>query len=42
LAWDGLIAALAEVGVHVTELDLIETPLTVELTSDLQAELDPS
>ena len=42
LAWDGLIAALAEVGVHVTERDLIETPLKLELTSDVQAELDPS
>ncbi|HTX30163.1 MAG TPA: hypothetical protein VMD09_02195 [Solirubrobacteraceae bacterium] len=42
LAWDGLIATLAEAGVHVTEQDLIETPLTVELTSDVQSELGPS
>ncbi len=42
LAWDGSIAALAEAGVHVTERDLIETPFTVELTSGVQAELDPS
>lgn len=42
LAWDGLIATLAEAGVHVTERDLIETPFTVELTSGVQAELDPS
>lgn len=42
LAWDGLIAALAEAGVHVTERDLIETPFTVELTSGVHAELDPS
>ncbi len=41
LGWDGLIAALAEAGVQVTERDLIETPFTAELTSSVQAELDP-
>ena len=42
LAWDGLIEALAEVGMHVTEQDLIDTPFIVELTSGVQAELDSS
>jgi len=42
LAWDGLIAALAEAGVHVTERDPITTPFKIELTLDVQAELDPS
>jgi hypothetical protein len=35
-----LIDALDEAGVSVTERDLIETPLTVELAPEVQAELD--
>lgn len=40
LSWDKLIAALDEAGVSVTERDLIEAPLIVELAPDLEAELD--
>src|SRR5262249_36099006 len=39
LAWDGLIAALADAGVRVTERGLIESPFNVELTAGVQAEL---
>ena len=39
LSWDGLITALAQAGVRVTERDLIGTPFTVELTPEVQAEL---
>ena len=40
LSWGGLIKAFDEAGVSVTERDLIEAPLTVELAPDVQAELD--
>jgi hypothetical protein len=39
LAWENLIAALANAGLLVTERQLIETPLTVEPTPEEQAEL---
>lgn len=39
LSWGKLIAALADVGVEASEHDLIEAPLTIELSSDLQAEI---
>jgi len=40
LAWTNLINALAEHDIHVTEDDLINTPLTMELHSEIQAELE--
>ena len=40
LSWDNLITALDEAGVSVTERDLIEAPLTIELSPEVQAELD--
>jgi hypothetical protein len=42
LAWDSLIAALADAGVRATERDLIGAPFTVELTPEVQAELHQS
>jgi hypothetical protein len=40
LSWQNLISALAKVSISVTERDLIEVPLTIELTPEVQAELD--
>lgn len=40
LAWGKLIKALDHAGVPVSERDLIEAPLTIELARDVQAELD--
>jgi hypothetical protein len=40
LAWQGLIQALEQAGVPVTERELIDAPLTVELTPEVQAELE--
>ncbi|MCW3018571.1 MAG: hypothetical protein JWN10_879 [Solirubrobacterales bacterium] len=40
LSWDGLIAALGSAGIDVTEEQLIETPMTVELDSEVEAALD--
>ena len=40
LSWDNLITALAEHGVQVTEQELIEAPLTVELDDEVTADLD--
>jgi hypothetical protein len=40
LSWDNLITALAEHGVHVTEQELIEAPLTVELDAEVTADLE--
>ena len=40
LASGGLISALSDAGVRVTEDDLITLPLNVELDSAVQAELD--
>lgn len=40
LAWRNLICALERAGVEVTELELIDAPLTVELTPEVQAELE--
>lgn len=40
LSWSKLIKALAEHGIQVTDQDLINAPLTVELRPDVQAELD--
>jgi hypothetical protein len=40
LAWQNLIRALEQAGVGVTEPDLIDAPLTVELTPEVQAELE--
>jgi hypothetical protein len=39
LAWSGLIAALAAVGISVTEDELIATPLTLELSDEVKAEI---
>jgi hypothetical protein len=39
LAWDALIAALAAHGIQVSEQELIDTPLTIELDPDVLAEL---
>jgi hypothetical protein len=39
LAWQRLIEALEQAGVRVTERELIDAPLTVELTPEVQAEL---
>jgi hypothetical protein len=40
LSWGNLISALQDAGVAVTERDLIDAPLTIELTPELQTELD--
>jgi len=40
LAWDNIIRALREEGVSVTERELIDAPLTINLTPEVQAELD--
>jgi hypothetical protein len=40
LSWGALITALDEAGVSVTERALIEAPLILELTREVQAELD--
>ncbi|MGO9974777.1 MAG: hypothetical protein ACLP01_18625 [Solirubrobacteraceae bacterium] len=40
LSWGKLIATLAEHGIQVTEQDLINAPLTVELDPDVQADLE--
>lgn len=40
LSWGKLIQALDDAGVSVSERDLIEAPLTIELAPDLEAELD--
>ncbi len=40
LAWENLIEALEQAGVHVSERELIDAPLTVELTPEVQAELE--
>jgi len=42
LAWGGLIAALAANGIHVSEKELIESALTMELDRDVTAALDVS
>lgn len=42
LAWDGLIDALGEARVRATERDLIDAPLTVELSPEVDAELNQS
>ena len=40
LSWQNLIVALHQVGIEVTEPELILAPLTIELTPEVQAELD--
>ena len=40
LSWQKLIDALDEAGVSVSERDLIEAPLTIELTPEVEVELD--
>ncbi|MGO9961235.1 MAG: hypothetical protein ACLP50_35545 [Solirubrobacteraceae bacterium] len=40
LAWQNLIGALEQAGVQVTERELIDASLTVELTPEVQAELE--
>jgi hypothetical protein len=40
LSWHSLIRALDQAGVRVSERDLIDVPLTIELTPEVQAELD--
>jgi len=40
LAWQNLIRALEQAGLQVTEPELIVAPLTVELTLEVQAELE--
>jgi len=40
LAWQNLIQALEQAGVRVSERELIDAPLTVELTPEVQAELE--
>jgi hypothetical protein len=40
LAWQNLIEALEQAGVRVTEPELIDAPLTLELTPEVQAELE--
>ena len=40
LSWGNLITALDDAGVSVTERDLIEAPLIIELAPEVQAELD--
>ncbi|HEY2437468.1 MAG TPA: hypothetical protein VGH93_09810 [Solirubrobacteraceae bacterium] len=40
LAWRNLTCALEQAGVQVTEPELIDAPLTVELTPEVQAELE--
>jgi len=40
LAWGNLIRALEQVGVTATEQDLIAAPLTIEVTPEVQVELD--
>lgn len=39
LSWGQLIAALANVGVSVTEKELIDAPLTIELSPEVKAQL---
>lgn len=41
LAWDGLIEALGEAGINVTENDLLGLPFVFELSQELVAELGP-
>ena len=40
LAWQNLIQALEQAGVRVTERELIDAPLTIELTPEVQVELE--
>ena len=40
LSWQNLIRALEQAGIQVTERELILSPLTIELTPEVQAELD--
>ncbi|MGZ6564560.1 MAG: hypothetical protein ACXVFQ_23430 [Solirubrobacteraceae bacterium] len=40
LSWHNLVKALDHAGISVTERDLIEAPLTIELAPETQAELD--
>jgi hypothetical protein len=40
LSWHNLIRALNAAGVPITEQELIDAPLTIELTPEVQAELD--
>jgi hypothetical protein len=40
LAWGNLIRALAEAGIAVSEDDLIAAPLTIELSREVEAELE--
>jgi hypothetical protein len=40
LAWHNLISALSDKGISVTEQDLIAVPLVVELSYEVQAELE--
>jgi len=42
LSWQKLISALNDAGISVTEQDLIGVPLTVELSPEVQSELDRS
>ncbi len=39
LAWDGLIAALAGTGIAVSEQELIDAPLTIELSPEASAQI---
>jgi hypothetical protein len=40
LSWQNVIRALEQAGIQVTERELILSPLTIELTPEVQAELD--
>jgi hypothetical protein len=40
LAWQNLIGALEQAGLQVTECELIDAPLTVERTPEVEAELE--
>ena len=40
LSWQNLIRALEQAGIQVTERELILSPLAIELTPEVQAELD--
>jgi hypothetical protein len=40
IPWEGLAAALAQAGIHMTEDELISAPLVVELDHDVQVELE--
>lgn len=40
LSWQKLIDALERAGIHVTERELMRVALTIELTAEVQAELE--